>query len=60
VAVPHDCRPLTQAQDRHIDLLVRFDEAIRAEDWQRVDALNTQIEAARANRDAIRRSRNPP
>ncbi|HYM72705.1 MAG TPA: hypothetical protein VET89_06960 [Stellaceae bacterium] len=46
---------MTEAQDRLIDLLVQYDEAIRAEDWQRVDTLNTQIEAARADRDAIRR-----
>lgn len=55
MAADHDSRSLTEAQDRLIDLLVQYDEAIRAEDWQRVDTLNTQIEAARADRDAIRR-----
>jgi hypothetical protein len=46
---------LTDQQDRLIDLFVRRDEAVRAEDWNRAHALESEIDEAQGEADAIRR-----
>jgi hypothetical protein len=45
---------LIETQDRLIDLFVQHDEARRAEDWGRVEALKIEIADAMARRDEIR------
>jgi hypothetical protein len=47
---------LIEAQDQLIDLLVQQDEASRADDWDRVSMLKTEIADATARRDEIRNS----
>jgi hypothetical protein len=54
MAASFDRTNLIEAQDRLINLLVQQDEAQRAEDWRRVNALDKQIAAARAHHDAMR------
>ena len=48
-----DRSPLTEAQDRLLDLLVQQDEASGQKDWPRVNALEQEIHAARAHRDGL-------
>jgi hypothetical protein len=45
-----------EIQDRLIDLFVQHDEASRAEDWDRVHALATEIGHATARRHEFSRS----
>jgi hypothetical protein len=49
-----DRAKLREAQDHLINLLVQQDEAHRAEDWRRWNALEKQLDAAReAHREAL-------
>jgi hypothetical protein len=52
---PDDRARLTEAQELLLDLLVQQDEASQLKDWPRVSALEKQIDAARARRDALPR-----
>jgi len=45
---------LVEAQNRLIDLYVQHDEASRAEDWERLRALKTEIGDAAARLEEIR------
>jgi hypothetical protein len=51
---PEERALLTDTQDRLINLFVQHDEAIRAEDWARARDLETQIDDAQYETDAIR------
>jgi hypothetical protein len=51
---PEERALLTDTQDRLINLFVQHDEAIRAEDWDRVRTLEAQIDDAQCEADAIR------
>jgi len=55
MAAPDDRTPLAKAQDDLLDLLVRCQEAKRAQDWSKVSALELEIGTARARRDKLRR-----
>jgi hypothetical protein len=52
---PEERTLLTDMQDRLIDLFVQRDEAVRAADRLRVQDLQSQIEDAQEQVDAIRR-----
>ncbi len=47
---------VTDRQDRLIELYVEQKEAVRAEDWRRVDKLQSEIDEAAEQLDAIRAS----
>lgn len=51
---PEERALLTDTQDRLIHLFVEHDEARRAEDWARARNLESQIDDAQCEADAIR------
>jgi hypothetical protein len=51
---PEERALLTDQQDRLIDLFVQRDEAVRAEDWDRARDLESRIDEAQGEADAIR------
>ena len=52
---PEERALLTETQDRLIDLLVQHDEARKAEDWDRVRALEVKIDDMQEQRKEISR-----
>jgi hypothetical protein len=51
---PEERALLTDTQDRLINLFVQHDEAVRSEDWAKARDLETQIDDAQCEADAIR------